>query len=1062
MKETTNSNLRELTTWEDEVSIVPFSGIQILDFGFDAEALNITHEYVEVPFSSNRIQPTDLGGGAGDNNFKLKSRQLIPLKSDPDTDDRSLSGFSEEEKVPYSIKVTHALEPFLGKWIPVPVLRVSKELDGRVGENFDRGPINWARMRIVELEPHVQKANDTHRIQLALDTSLSDDVSGDNYLSPVYDDSKNNHKFRFVSNPDMLAWFLSQSQENTPEESTDDFESWTSHWLKELVDEYFADNDRSHRPRNEAAVFEHWARYLSLLQVVDEVVDIPRLRMVDTVSKSDQEKFVDVELVLDIGNSRTCGIMVEQHHGTSDDQLSDSNKLGIRDLSRPELFYEDLVESRVEFADLSFGNDDISRASGRRNAFVWPSMVRIGPEAMRLIEGESGTETAAGLSSPKRYLWDSSPHPNTWRFHNSPDENIIPRGAKAAMYFLNESGDVINQVKQEENRGLREPGTSLERAYRPRFSNSSLYSFLLAEIISHVLVQINDPAVRAKQSNANKPRRLKKIILTMPTATPIQEQRIMRSRAESALKLIWAMLQENGYTAEDNEVPELTIEWDEASCTQVVFLYNEICKKFNGQIEKYLDLMGKKRELPEEYRDLIKGKRSASSLRVCSIDIGGGTTDMMMLTYHGEDNRRLVPIQDFREGFRIAGDDILLRIISQIFLKRLQEDIEERVGQEKSQMIASCIANLFGGDVGGMNAPEKRLRRQFALLVFTPLAITALELSEKAVEDSEIAITLADVFADANVQENNENSEIGSEELDPGTGFAVQRELVDYLESALRKIGVEDWYLKDWIIRFSRTEIDDAVQRVIQKALGNIVELIDHLDCDMVLLSGRPSRLPIVRSLIENSSVVRPDRIITMHNYRTDVWYPYRNTLTQEIGDPKSTVAVGGLLMSLAENRISNFAIDPESFQMKSTAKYIGEMEANNQILNDRLLFKEDDPSNQIAEIRMHSPVYIGSRQVPLERWTTTPLYKLDFANRDSIRGRTPVAVTLEREDADTDAETAEERLRAENQKENIKITEAMDKDEKQVDRNSDLSLSIHTLGREDHYWTESGVVARY
>ena len=45
MKET-ESTLRPIPDWGDEITLVPFSGVQMLDFGFDLES---------VPFRSRRF-----------------------------------------------------------------------------------------------------------------------------------------------------------------------------------------------------------------------------------------------------------------------------------------------------------------------------------------------------------------------------------------------------------------------------------------------------------------------------------------------------------------------------------------------------------------------------------------------------------------------------------------------------------------------------------------------------------------------------------------------------------------------------------------------------------------------------------------------------------------------------------------------------------------------------------------------------------------------------------------------------------------------------------------------
>ncbi|TDA93503.1 virulence factor SrfB, partial [Halomonas marinisediminis] len=95
-----------------------------------------------------------------------------------------------------------------------------------------------------------------------------------------------------------------------------------------------------------------------------------------------------------------------------------------------------------------------------------------------------------------------------WRFQNHHDPNNLPRPVRAAMRHLNEAGDVLAQVKTEIGLNLRKPKktTPLTPAIRPRFSRSSLFGFMLAEVIAHAMVQINDPASRSRRSQSDLPR----------------------------------------------------------------------------------------------------------------------------------------------------------------------------------------------------------------------------------------------------------------------------------------------------------------------------------------------------------------------------------------------------------------------------------------------------------------------------------------------------------------------------------------------------------------------------
>ena len=62
-------------------------------------------------------------------------------------------------------------------------------------------------------------------------------------------------------------------------------------------------------------------------------------------------------------------------------------------------------------------------------------------------------------------------------------------------------------------------------------------------------------------------------------------------------------------------------------------------------------------------------------LRLASIDIGGGTTDLIITTYQLEGGTAVKPVQEFREGFNIAGDDVLCGLIERNVLPALLDAI---------------------------------------------------------------------------------------------------------------------------------------------------------------------------------------------------------------------------------------------------------------------------------------------------------------------------------------------------------------------------------------------------
>ena len=60
-----------------------------------------------------------------------------------------------------------------------------------------------------------------------------------------------------------------------------------------------------------------------------------------------------------------------------------------------------------------------------------------------------------------------------------------------------------------------------EPLFGSHFTRSSLMMFMVGEIVTQALVNINSPANRARRQLSDKPRHLRRIIFTVPTAMPM-------------------------------------------------------------------------------------------------------------------------------------------------------------------------------------------------------------------------------------------------------------------------------------------------------------------------------------------------------------------------------------------------------------------------------------------------------------------------------------------------------------------------------------------------------------
>lgn len=935
--------LAEITGFEETVALVSDTGIQFMDF-----ALNF----------DERKEP------AGEFVFISSEKNLLTRLLNNDEQDflfyPSSSGSIQKAKPEFDISMKASLDLLDGVWVPCPMFRFKPP------HHFDQGPSNWARMRLLKLaEPDID--GNTHRLTLAFDTRIMAHAAT-SYLAPNSEDVSAGVSFRMACHTWEMKWFLDQS--------------WVGAWLREVFTEANA-----HRLREDVEAeleeLHYQAHYLNLLSLFSQPLpeqqtqktpkaDIPDIRMVANEADG-LIKPIPVDLVLDVGNSRTCGILIE-NHGQAGSGMRQNYVLQLRDLLTPEQVYQDPFESRIEFAQASFGKDHHSVKSGRHDAFQWPTIARVGKEAGRLASFRRGTEGSTGLSSPKRYLWDEQSYGHGWRFNSAYVKTDSEPYATAApfSFMINDTGEALYAIEDEDER---------MPVFTPLYSRSSLMTFMLAEVITQALCQINSPAQRSRQGHARTPRQLNSIILTVPPGMPLAERSIFNERLKQAIGLVWKSMgwhasDEDPWAAEPHELripmPKVRVEWDEASCGQLVYLYNEINRNFAGHPEALFATLAR----PD--------KADRERITLGTIDIGGGTTDLVITDYSLDrngggsvgSNAYIKPEQRFRDGFKIAGDDIVLDVIQHYILPGFTHALATAgVGAPDALMSRLC-----GGE--SLDARDQVLRQQLNLQVFTPLALAILKNYEQFLPEQPQELfqyTYRELLGDEAVSEGVQeyvNSAIRRE-----AGSGVEFNMLDIkLSLSLQQLHQD--FLSD---KFN-----------ITKTLAALCEVVAYYPCDMLLLTGRPSRLPGVQAYIRQLLPVPTDRILPLQGYRTGGWYPFhKNGL---IDDPKSTAAVGAMLCLLCANHsISNFHFVASALKPYSTIKHIGILDQENAIGDGDVLYRDITTKNNQIELPIDKDGYtpqlemrgfmrLGFRQLASARWAASPLYTLDFSGRGKER----------------------------------------------------------------------------
>ncbi len=1006
--------LPDLHHYGKELSLVMNSGIQFVDFA------------LKIDWKDKTWREKSMGNFISSaNNGPL--RRLLPSKSgegyfDPIKPEMLV-------KVEQEINVEDSLKLFDGVWLPVPVLRSIPP------DRFDDGPYNWARVRVIKLETADSDGN-THRVTFAFDTKIFNNSQTTAYLAPTDEDVRSGTTFSFAHQSNHISWFL-------------DFK-WINDWLAELFCELAPEADRLKiHPDDLTQDVENRAyqgHYLNILALLGEELELPRIKIASN-KRDDVTKAIPVDMVLDVGNSRTCGILIEDH-AQEQDGMKKRYELEIRDISKPEHTYTEPFESRVEFAQAFFGKEHFSVQSGRRDAFQWPTIVRVGKEAGRLAGRREGNEGSTGLSSPKRYLWDTNRYEQAWRFNSSYVKTDAEPYATAAPLsgLINEFGEALYVLRDD----VEEEFERKMPVFQPHYSRSSLMTFMLSEVLLHALMQINSPAQRSKLEHAKTPRFLRSVILTVPPAMPKPEREIFRFNMLQAIGLVWKSL---GWDKTDDNMdfsskesrerywpilPEVNIQWDEATSGQIVYLFNETQNNYGGRPEAFIAAVSR----PD--------KQDKTKMTVATIDIGGGTTDLVINDFHldyGEQNNSgsnayIIPTQRFRDGFKVAGDDILLDIIRDVVVASLSDGLKI-AGINDPEPI---LSELIGTQV--MKVQDRLLRQQLTLQIFSPIGLRILKEYEEY-----------DVFSAENKLAGATFGSLLSD-MDPPTPSVLNYINLPISKALGREFNILDLPLKVNLAQIHGLFITEHYD--ICRTFKALCEIVNSYQCDVLLLTGRPSRLPGVQAYFKSRLPLPVGRILPLHGYKTGSWYPFHKQ--GKIDDPKTTAAVGAMLCFLSKNgRIPNFYFSSTKIEPYSTVKYIGFLSNNNTIQDSDVYYADVNLDSDDYDFPDHSftvrgKTRIGFRQLNVERWSASPLYQLTIENPDLMerlmKNKEVLNVSLGiKKSPDRNSYS-----------ENLQIKRVEASDGRSV-RKDDVKLSLNTMldsGLNDsQYWLDSGSVKR-
>ena len=243
----------------------------------------------------------------------------------------------------------------------------------------------------------------------------------------------------------------------------------------------------------------------------------------------------------------------------------------------------------------------------------------------------------------------------------------------------------------------------------------------------------------------------------------------------------------------------------------------------------------------------------------------------------------------------------------------------------------------------------------------------------------------------------------------------------------------------------------------ICKTFDALSEIISCYQCDVLLLTGRPSRLPGVQSYFRSRLSIPAGRILPLHGYYTGGWYPFHKQ--ERIDDPKTTAAVGAMLCFLSKNlRLANFYFRSANMDLYSTVKYIGLLDNLNMIKQENIYYRDidlDDPDYDFPDLsfEIRGTTRLGFKQLEIDRWPASPIYILTIENSE-------VAKRLS-----ADGAVLEVTLGIKNRQktvENFYIKDVKASDGRTCDKTKDIKLNLNTMVNSGlistQYWLDSGI----
>lgn len=594
---------------------------------------------------------------------------------------------------------------------------------------------------------------------------------------------------------------------------------------------------------------------------------------------------------------------------------------------------------KYNWKDKILGKKDETRyfcTTRKPQMFVEVSPVLMGKEARELLQGitDIGEGRNVSMSSPKRYLWDKEMIDNTggrlsWGLNRNPWSSFKHRGMLPEL-----EGEICRYLYPNgQYWTIKEPPTKAEKHCQPnaipehpRYPRCTAMVWSALSILENAYRQITSEQWRQLDIQFAA-RRLSSVHVTYPSGWISKEKEYYRQAWQQAIDIFTLThmnshepIPERGAAFVDGQ-PRLYMNLDEAVASQLPFIYSEINRLGNANL--WIKLYGRKDQ--NKTKDFLN-----HTIRVMTVDIGGGTTDSTIIEYRNAADGKLMDLRYkilFRDCSTFAGDEAMLKIIENVLLPALLQKMTK--DQELLEVLTSDIGKPKNR--AGIRAQWKRVITNF----FVPVVQEWLsEVATNTIRSDKGEISYKTPTLRSLVEYGAVPSAID--------------EFNTFMEKAIRtayQISAEEVelnYIKgEDIISYSPEEIDRCIVDALENGIIPLGSFVAAYDVDIVTLSGKISEMPCVVDMLRRYLPIREQRIVPMKNYLAGPWYPMN--IRGHITDAKTVTAVGAAFYAAQEKNILGTGSITQDLDESTARNYWGILPDGQTKGFDAFLKREED-----------------------------------------------------------------------------------------------------------------------